>query len=100
MGYRDMLDADRRLVILRAVNAEHDGKLSEALLQQHLDRYGHNIARDLVRTLIRSLEALGAVIVHEPAPDTMIAEITQTGEDHMARRARIEGIAVPSRTRA
>lgn len=88
---------DRRLTILRALAGEHDGHLNEALLQKHLERYGHHVDKVTVGRLLRELELWGAVKLYEPADDMMVAEITQRGEDHVARRIKIKGVAVPGR---
>ena len=97
MDFATFQEQDQRLIILRALADELDGHLNETLLQKHLERFGHRVARLKVRTLMRELELKGAVRLHEPATDMLVAEITARGQDHVERREAIEGVAVPSR---
>lgn len=93
--FADFLTADARLVILKELAAQMDGRLPETLLTRVLDAFGHRRSRDWVRTQLRALADLGAVRVAE-AGTVMIAAITRAGIDHVERRAVIEGVARPS----
>ena len=87
---------DARLIILRALAEQHDGVMNETLLTMTLETFGHRRSRDWVRTQIRALEELGAVRVIEAASNFLIAELTRVGQDHVDRRAFVEGVARPS----
>lgn len=89
------LTYDARLVILRELNKQTDGRLNEALLTKTLDAFGHNRSREWVRTQLHKLAELGAVKVTEVS-SIMVAAITRSGIDHVERRAIIEGVARPS----
>lgn len=89
------LTYDARLIILRELNRQTDGRLNEVLLTKTLDTFGHNRSREWVRTQLRKLAELGAVKVTE-AGSIMVAAITRSGIDHVERRAIIEGVARPS----
>ncbi|MGO4196558.1 hypothetical protein AB4Z13_14440 [Rhizobium sp. YAF28] len=86
---------DARLIILRGLNDQTDGRMNEALLTQLLLTFGHNRSREYVRTQLNKLRELDAVTV-VLAGTVMIASITRAGIDHVERRSVIEGIARPS----
>ncbi|SDA39265.1 hypothetical protein [Mesorhizobium qingshengii] len=89
------LTYDARLIILRELHKQTDGRLNEVLLTKALDAFGHNRSREWVRTQLRKLVELGAVKVTEIGT-VMVAAITRSGVDHVERRAIIEGVARPS----
>lgn len=94
-GYDDYMTADARLVILRELNRQSDGRLNEAILTAVLDNFGHRRSREWVRTQLHKLEELGAVRV-APAGTVLVAAITRAGVDHVERRSYFEGVAKPS----
>lgn len=94
-NFDDYMTEDARLVILRELNKQTDGRLNEALLTKTLDAFGHNRSREWVRTQLRKLAELGAVKVTEIGT-VMVAAITRSGIDHVERRSIIEGVARPS----
>jgi len=93
--YNDFATRDARLVILRALHAQTDGRLNEVILLAELDRFGHRRSREWVRTQIEALRELGAVAVNE-AGSVKIAAITRLGIDHVERRIVIDGVDKPS----
>lgn len=95
MSYAELKRNDARLVILRVLNDENDGRLNETILTQVLDSFGHRESRDWVRTQIRAMRDLGVVTFTETG-DIIIAEITRLGIDHVERRTVIDGISRPS----
>jgi hypothetical protein len=95
VSFEEHAARDARLVILRGLNAQNDGRMNEALLTVLLETYGHHVSRDYVRTQLNKLRELGAVSVVE-AGTVMIASITRAGVDHVDRRSIIEGINRPS----
>ncbi|MER9623247.1 hypothetical protein NKI98_17695 [Mesorhizobium sp. M0222] len=93
--FDNYLTADARLVILRELNHQTDGRLNEVMLTKALDGFGHNRSREWVRTQLRKLAELGAVKVTEVGT-VMVAAVTRSGVDHVERRSIIEGVARPS----
>lgn len=87
---------DARLVILRALADQSDGRMNETLLTRTLETFGHRKSRDWVRTQMRALEELGAIRVIAASPDFVIGELTRIGQDHVDRRAFVEGVDRPS----
>lgn len=94
-SYEEHLREDARLVMLRELARQVDGRLNETLVTKALDVFGHNRSREWVRTEMRKLEELGAVRLTE-AGTILVAAITRSGLDHVERRSVIEGVARPS----
>ena len=92
--FNEFLTGDARLIILKALAEQTDGRLNETILAATLDTFGHRRSRDWVRTQLRALSDLGAVRLSE-AGSVLIAEVTRMGIDHVERRAVIEGVARP-----
>lgn len=95
MNYDEHMTEDARLIILRELAAQPDGRLNEVLLEKVLDAFGHRRSRDWIRTQLRKLQELGAVRTTE-AGTVLVAAITRAGMDHVERRSIIEGVARPS----
>ncbi len=93
--YNQFVTADARLVILKELARQTDGRLNETILTTVLDTFGHHKSREWVRTQLRKLDELGAITIIE-AGTVLIASITRSGLDHVERRAVIEGVAKPS----
>lgn len=92
MNYEERLTADARLVMLRAMYAQTDYRLNEAILESELDRFGHRRSRQWVRTQLEALRELGAVSVTEAA-NVKIGGLTKLGIAHVERRQIIDGVA-------
>ena len=95
MSYTEEIEHDGRLVILKELALQTDGRLNETALTRVLDVFGIKRSRDWVRTQIRAMAELGAVTFAEVGT-VFVAEITRHGLDHVDRRIVIEGIAKPS----
>lgn len=95
MNYEHHLLGDARLVILKALSLQTDGRLNEVILEAELDRFGHRRSREWIRTQLLKLKELGAVTLVE-AGTVMIASITKLGLAHVERREIIDGVARPS----
>lgn len=95
MNYDQLLTLDARLVILKALALQTDGRLNEVILAAELDSFGHRRSREWVRTQLEALRELGAVRTTE-AGTVKVAEITKLGLAHVERRQVIDGVARPS----
>lgn len=93
--YGEFYEADARLVVLKELANQTDGRLNEVILTRVLDTFGFHRSREWVRTQLRKLEDVRAVTLTE-AGTVMIAAITRAGMDHVERRAVLEGVAKPS----
>jgi len=87
-------ERDARLIILRELAKQTDGRLNETLLTHVLHAHGHNRSAEWVRTQLRKLEELGAISIWS-VREFMVAEIRRAGLDHVERRSLIEGVAKP-----
>lgn len=96
MNFDEHATRDARLVILKALAQQTDGRLNETLLQVTIETFGHRRSRDWVRTQMRALEELGAIRVIKAGEEFLIGELTRLGQDHVDRRAIVEGVARPS----
>lgn len=99
-GYEEHFNADVRLIILRALAEEEDGRLSSSMLEKVLQSFAVNRSRDYLHTQLRWLEKQAQAVIVTEAGSVLIAELTQQGEDHLQRRTKIEGINQPSRRKA
>lgn len=89
---------NQRLIVLRALAGERDGRMNETLLARELDVFGHRLTQDEVREVLKDLEARDAVRLTLAGGVVMVAEITRRGEDHVERRGEpLAGVASPSR---
>lgn len=86
---------DARLIILRGLHEQTDGRMNEKLVTALLETFGHHRSRDYVRTQLLKMKELGAVTIVE-AGTVLIATITRAGIDHVERRSIISGIDRPS----
>lgn len=94
-SYEDRVAEDGRLIILRELSKQVDGRSNEVVLQRVLDAFGVRRSRDWVRTQLRRLEELEAVRVTELG-SVFIAALRKAGRDHVDRRGVIEGVSRPS----
>ena len=93
--YDDKRTEDARLVILKELAAQVDGRLNEVTLQRVLDTFALRRSREWVRTQLRKLAELEAVRISE-AGTVMIAQLRTLGRNHVERREVIEGVTRPS----
>lgn len=95
MSYDESVAEDGRLVILKELAMQVDGRSNEVILMRVLDAFAIKRSREWVRTQLRKLAELGAVRTSE-AGTVMIAQITSLGRNHVDRREIIDGVSRPS----
>lgn len=95
MSYDSFMTADARLVILKELAKQADGRLNEVVLVRVLDLFGHHRSRDWVSEQLTWLAEKGAVEVTR-AGTVLVARITQTGVNHIERRELLDGVNPPS----
>lgn len=91
----DAIAGDARLIMLKELVKQVDGRLSDPLLRRVLDLYGIRRDRDWIATQLRKLEALGAIELTAMG-ETLVAHVTRAGRDHIEERAVIEGVTRPA----
>lgn len=94
--YPEFQRRDARLVMLRALHEQPDDRLNETILLEVLKANGYRKTKEFVRTELRVMADLGAIVLH-PNGEFLTAEITQAGSNHAERISTIEGIARPTR---
>ena len=94
-SYLEALAEDARLIILKELAAQIDGRMNEVGLVHVLDAFGIRRSREWVRTQILKLDELGAVHKQEVGT-VLVAALTKAGRDHVDRRSVIDGVARPS----
>lgn len=97
MSFREKVEADRRLIILRLL-IENGGAGSESLLERGLLDLGErvNLHRAEVRRFIRELEDRACVVVDLFQDKLMVAQITKHGVAVAEGRVTVDGVAKPS----
>ena len=92
----DVIREHARLIILRDLAEQPDGRWNSEALREDLDgRWAINRPRDWVHGELQWLEMMGAVTLTKVA-SVLIGEITARGLDHVERRIVIEGVKRPS----
>lgn len=93
-SYPAVVAEDRRLVILRVLLDSTAYTANEFILQTMLDRFGHAVSADLVRTELAWLQEQLLVDI-EQVSDVRIARLTGRGEDTARGRVQVPGVKRP-----
>lgn len=94
MSYKDIINGDQRLVILRFLS-ENQGTANESVINKVLESYGHKISRAQVKNHLYYLVEQDLIEL-ETVLNTDVAHITDRGVDVSAGRAKVPGVGVPS----
>lgn len=86
---------EARLIILKTLHEQSDGRLNSEMLRAALETYGITRDRAFVHDEMNRLASLGAISVME-AGSVKIGALTARGADHVERRVVIEGVKKPS----
>lgn len=95
MSFEQRIREDARLIILKALDEQVDGRLNSNLLREVLEVMGITRSRDWVHEELAYLASLGAVTVVE-AGTVRVGCLAAKGRDHVHRRAAITGVSRPS----
>lgn len=99
MSYDAFVTEDRRGAIVRFLADQNSFSLNEGVLQDALDRLGHSVSRDVVRTDLSWLEEQGLLRLTE-LKGLWLAVLTTRGEDAAHGRTRVPGLKVHRAPRA
>lgn len=94
MAFKQLEQADRRLVLLRQLADDADYCINSSILQKALEMYGHNISRDRLHTDIAWL-AEQDLVTYEPLSSVLVVKITQRGLDAARGNSTVPGVARP-----
>ena len=89
------VDEEARLIVLRALAVMPSGILTDNVINDELERFGHRRSRDWLHTQIDKLADIGAVEVRQEGSVRVVA-ILAAGLDHVDRRAFLTGVRRPS----
>ena len=92
------LSEDRRLVILRVLLESAAFTGNEYILQSMLERLGHVVSGDRIRTDLAWLHKQGLIALEEVAT-VQIAQLLARGEDVARGRMTVPGVKRPSPAR-
>lgn len=94
MSWDKHLSEDRRLVMLRFLAAAPGYSGNESLLQAALERIGHSVGRDVIRTEAAWLAEQG-LLRTETVHGVLVLTITGRGQDVAAGRSVVPGVKRP-----
>lgn len=97
MSYRERVEADRRLCILRIL-IENGGAGSESVIERALLDLGERVGvdRTTVRRFLKELEEKTALEITLYQDKLMVAEITRFGVAVAEGRMNVDGVSKPS----
>lgn len=97
MSFRDRVEADRRLIVLRIL-IENNGAASESSIERGLLDLGErtDMDRTTVRRFISELEERACVVVTMYQDRIMVPEITKLGVAVAEGRKTVDGVSKPS----
>ena len=93
--FAELLTADIRLVILRALAEDLGYSHNESILHAVAKKFGHNVTRDVIRTQLAWLQEQSLVTL-ETVGDIYVATITQRGVDVAGGAGSCPGVKRPS----
>lgn len=94
-SFRELLQQDRRLVILRFLHEDDDYGLNTSVLQTALHSIGHGCSRDCVASECAWLAEQGLVRVEQVGAVTVVY-LTARGVDVALGQAIVPGVKRPS----
>lgn len=92
--FADFLRQDMRLVILRLLAEMPGYRSNSSILTTALERYGHTVSRDQVRTELAWLRDQGLIAL-EDLSAVLVATLNERGADVASGRAIVPGIKRP-----
>jgi hypothetical protein len=95
-SYKDFVDQNVRLIILKALAGEDHASMNDALLEYQLELFGYRKTREYLRNQMRWLESEAGAVRLEEAGTALIATLTKTGRYHVERKRFLEGVQRPS----
>lgn len=94
-GYADVVEADRKLLILRLLAEAAGYRLNSSVLATALAQWGHQVSSDLTRTYLAWLAEQGLIACEAISERVVVATLTDRGADVAAGNAHVPGVARP-----
>lgn len=95
MSYADVVEADRKLLILRLLSEAAGYRLNSSVLATALGEWGHRVSADQARTYIAWLAEQGLITAETVSDRVLVATITDRGLDVASGAALVPGVARP-----
>lgn len=92
--FSDFLRHDQRLVLLRLLAEMPSYCANSSVLAIALERYGHAMTRDQVKTELRWLEEQGLLSI-EDLETVLVATLRERGQDVATGRTTVPGVKRP-----
>jgi len=93
MNYAELIAADIRLQVLRALNQDADYSHNEAVIREVLRITGHGIGRDRLRTELAWLKEQGLVMLEDAG--VWVVKLTARGADAACGCIQVPGVKRP-----
>lgn len=94
MSYREMIEAEQRLLLLRTLLDDPDRSANERILRRALATYGHALGEDAGRRVVQWLADAGCVKV-EDLSGLWVVTLTTRGAEVVRAETTVPGIAHP-----
>lgn len=94
MSFADVVVADIRLVILKALAEDQGYSMNESVIQEVLAMFGHYVSRDRVKTELRWLEEQGLLELADVV-GVLVARVSSRGIDVSTGTSRVDGVKRP-----
>lgn len=95
MSFDRLIREEARLIILKALNEQDDGRLNSALLVDWIRTFGINCDRAFVHAEFAHLKNVGAITVMAVGT-VQVAGLTERGRAHLERAIALDGVKRPS----
>lgn len=95
MSFDRLIREEARLIILRALSEQPDGRLNSGLLVDLLETFGLKKDRAFVHAEFGHLLNVGAITV-TTAGTVQVAGLTERGQQHLDRTVILDGVKRPS----
>ena len=90
-----VFDEDRRLVLLMLLAKMPDYASPHYAIREALDRLGHAVSQDKIRTDAAWLEEQGLITITRPAEGLEVYRLTSRGKDVSENKATVPGVKQP-----
>ncbi len=95
MSLETLISSNIRLILLRAMEEAPGYSLNESILHTVVNKFGHNVNRDRIKTELSWLREQGLISTEEVV-GYYIATLTTRGADIATGRSTIPGVERPS----
>lgn len=94
MSFREVQTEDRRLTLLKCLEAATAYKAAQFVLGRYCEQFAHIVSQDQIKTDLAWLREQGLVTIEQPE-GVYVATLTARGLDVATGRAQQPGVARP-----